>query len=169
MLVIRLARTGRTKYPTYRIVAAESARAATGKFVKILGHYNPHTKELVLDKPVIEGYVAKGAQPSNSVIRLLQRENVALPAWVKLETRNRKPKHEPEVVEAPADTPAEEAPVAVDEAPAEEVAEATAEETPAEEVVETPVAETPAEEVAPEAATEAPAAEDSTPEEPAAV
>ena len=114
MLVIRLARTGRNKYPTYRIVAAESARAATGKFVRIVGNYNPHTKELALDKPMIEGYIKNGAQPSNSVIRLLQREDMKLPEWVKLETRNRKPKHEPAVV-APAPVaaaPANEAPVA---------------------------------------------------------
>ena len=143
MLVIRLARTGRTKYPTYRVVAAESARAATGKFVKILGHYNPHTKELVLDKPSIEGYVKNGAQPSNSVIRLLKREDMKLPDWVQLETRNRKPKHEPEAVaEAPATealaeaAPAEEAvaetPAAEEttpEAPAEEAASETAKES----------------------------------------
>ncbi len=142
MLVIRLARTGRTKYPTYRVVAAESARAATGKFVKILGHYNPHTKELVLDKPSIEGYVKNGAQPSNSVIRLLKREDMKLPDWVQLETRNRKPKHEPEVVA--------EAPVA--EAPAEEV---PAEEAPAEVPVEETATEAPAAEAAPEATEEA--------------
>ena len=73
MLSIRLARTGRNKYPTYRIVAAESARAATGKFVAVLGHYNPHTKELVIKKEEASHYLNNGAQPSNSVIKLLQR------------------------------------------------------------------------------------------------
>lgn len=97
MLVIRLARTGRAKYPTYRIVAAESARAATGKFVAILGHYNPHTKELVLKKDDIAKRLADGAQPSNTVVKLLMREKVELPAWVKLKTKT------PPVKETPAE------------------------------------------------------------------
>src|SRR5437016_4173942 len=92
MLVIRLARTGRSKYPTYRIVAAESSRAATGKFVELLGHYNPHTKELVVKKEAVEKRLASGAQPSNTVVKLLQREKVELPTWASLKTKNRKPR-----------------------------------------------------------------------------
>lgn len=117
MLVIRLARVGRNKYPTYRIVAAESARAATGKFVSVLGHYNPHTKELVIKKDDVTRYLSNGAQPSNTVIKLLQREKVELPAWAKLK------------VKAPKATtaPAEEAPAKAESAAsdAEAVAEAT--------------------------------------------
>lgn len=90
MLVIRLARTGRAKYPTYRIVAAESARAATGRFVEVLGHYNPHTKELVIKREQVEKRLNHGAQPSNSVIKLLQRDGVELPTWVKLKTKTDK-------------------------------------------------------------------------------
>ncbi len=92
MLAIRLARTGRNKYPTYRIVAAESARATTGKFVAILGHYNPHTKELVIKKEETLVYLGNGAQPSNSVIKLLQREKVELPKWVALAVKKKSPK-----------------------------------------------------------------------------
>lgn len=92
MLAIRLARTGRNKYPTYRIVAAESARATTGKFVAILGHYNPHTKELVIKKEETVKYLSHGAQPSNSVIKLLQREKLELPKWVSLSSRSKSPK-----------------------------------------------------------------------------
>jgi small subunit ribosomal protein S16 len=87
LLVIRLARTGRTKYPTYRIVAAESTRPATGKFVEILGHYNPHTKELVIKHEETEKRLSQGAQPSNTVVKLLTRDKVVLPAWVKLKTK----------------------------------------------------------------------------------
>ncbi len=90
MLVIRLARGGRTKYPVYRIVAAESSRAATGKFVEVLGHYNPHTKELTIKKDETALRISNGAQPSNSVIKLLQREKMELPAWVKLKTKEAK-------------------------------------------------------------------------------
>ncbi len=102
MLTIRLSRTGRNKYPTYRIVAAESARAATGKFVAVLGHYNPHTKELVLQKDAVKTHLSHGAQPSNTVIKLLQREKVELPDWVKLKTKQSKPKHEPAETKAKA-------------------------------------------------------------------
>lgn len=113
MLVIRLARTGRAKYPTYRIVAAESARTATGKFVAILGHYNPHTKEIVLKRDEIAARLANGAQPSNTVVKLLMREKVELPAWVKLKTKAAK------VVETPADEAAADTEVTPAEAEAD--------------------------------------------------
>lgn len=100
MLVIRLARTGRTKYPTYRIVAADSKRAATGKVVEILGHYNPHTKELVIKKDETLNRLKTGAQPSNTVVKLLMREKIEMPGWVKLKTKQPAAKAEP-VVEEP--------------------------------------------------------------------
>lgn len=135
MLVIRLARGGRAKYPTYRIVAAESSRAATGKFIEVLGHYNPHTKELVIKKEETIKRLSHGAQPSNSVVKLLQREKIEVPEWVKLQTKNRKPKSEPEEKPAAAPAPAEEAaPEAVEET-ATEAVEAPTEEAPTEEVV----------------------------------
>lgn len=109
MLVIRLARGGRTKYPVYRIVAAESSRAATGKFVEVLGHYNPHTKELVIKKEEIIKRLNHGAQPSNSVAKLLMQEKIELPSWVKIKERDRKPKKEPKAEAAPAEAPKEEA------------------------------------------------------------
>lgn len=122
MLVIRMARTGRNKYPTYRIVAAESSRAVTGKFVAILGHYNPHTKELVIKKDQTLKYIGNGAQPSNSVVKLLQREKMELPAWVQLKTKNKSPKKEvaaePEAAAAPAEALA-------DAEPSEPTAEAS--------------------------------------------
>jgi small subunit ribosomal protein S16 len=121
LLTIRLARTGRNKYPTYRIVAAESARAATGKFVTVLGHYNPHTKELVMKTDDIKKHLSNGAQPSNTVVKLLMREKVELPKWVQLKTKEAKK------TETPAEEPKAEAPKA------EEAPEAT--ETPAEDEV----------------------------------
>lgn len=96
MLVIRLARAGRKKYPTYRIVAAEKRYATTGKFIEVLGHYNPHTKELVLNKDGIQKRVDTGAQPSNTVLRLMERDGMELPKWAKIEKKQRAPKKEPE-------------------------------------------------------------------------
>ena len=131
MLVIRLARGGRNKYPTYRIVAAESARAATGKFVEILGHYNPHTKELVIKKEETLQRISNGAQPSNTVVKLLQREKMELPAWVKLKTKEPKKQDEPEVAgEAAAVEASDEVastPASTDE-PVDDTAAAPAEE-----------------------------------------
>jgi|ERR1700683_2251327 len=126
MLTIRLARTGRNKYPTYRIVAAESARAATGKFVAVLGHYNPHTKVLVLQKDAVKTHLSHGAQPSNTVIKLLQREKIELPAWVELKTRQSKPKHTPAEAEAPAAESTDAAPANEEPAPATETGEESA-------------------------------------------
>lgn len=132
MLVIRLARQGRNKYPVYRIVAAESARAVTGKFVAVLGHYNPHTKELVIKKEETVKYLGNGAQPSNSVVKLLQREKIELPKWVSLKTKTRAPKKEPVVKEAAPAPEAEEAEAVAESAEetvavvAEEHADATA-------------------------------------------
>ena len=124
MLVIRLSRTGRNKYPTYRIVAAEQARAATGKFITILGHYNPHTKELVIKKDEVSRYLTNGAQPSNTVIKLLQKEQIELPKWASIKTKQRAPKKTP-------------APVAAAPVASEAVAEATEAEAAPESVVET--------------------------------
>jgi small subunit ribosomal protein S16 len=87
MLVIRMARTGRTKYPTYRIVAADSKRAATGSFVAMLGHYNPHTKELVIKREETMRFLENGAQPSNTVLKLMVRDGIELPKWAKLKTK----------------------------------------------------------------------------------
>lgn len=101
MLVIRLARTGRNKYATYRIVAADSKRAATGKFVSVLGHYNPHTKELVINKEEIGQRISQGAQPSNTVAKLLQREKIDLPAWVQVKTKTPKATEHPKEAAEP--------------------------------------------------------------------
>lgn len=128
MLVIRLARGGRKKYPVYRIVAADSRRAATGKFVAVLGNYNPHTKELKFQKEELAQFIANGAQPSEAVLRLMRKDGIELPKWAVLVDKHRKPKKEPEAVEekteAPAEGDVEAADTPADEATAEVVSEA---------------------------------------------
>lgn len=144
MLVIRLQRTGRSGYAHYRIVVQDSRKAPTsGKIVKHLGHYNPHTKEVVLNKDLAEFYLKNGAQPSNRVIGILQAEGIALPAWASKDApkkrsirnpeklRKNQPEEEPKVeekAEKPQDDVAEVAEQAapVEEAPAE-ASEAVAE------------------------------------------
>ena len=102
MLVIRLARVGRKKYPVYRIVAADSRRAATAKNIAILGHYNPHTKELVIKKDETLKYLGNGAQPSNAVAKLMKKDKLEVPAWVTIKTKARKVEATPELAEAAA-------------------------------------------------------------------
>ena len=107
MVVIRLARGGRVKQAIYRIVAAEKRRSATSKFLDVIGTYNPHTKELKLDKELLEKYLSNGAQPSDRVIRLLQADGAKLPAWAKPHDRFKKPKGEAEEASEQKDTAAE--------------------------------------------------------------
>ncbi len=151
MLVIRLQRTGRKGHAQFRVVVQDSRRTPTsGRVVAALGSYNPHTKEVILDKEKAALYLSNGAQPSDRVVRLLQAEKVALPAWVKVATvksgalrnpdklRRNQPEVEAPVEDAPAaeETAVEETPTVEAEAPTEEVAaeaEAPVEETPAEE------------------------------------
>lgn len=94
MVVMRLARVGRKKLPLYRVVIADQRKAATGKFIDIVGRYNPHTKDIVLDKEKIEKWLKVGAQPSNTVAKILQTGGVKLPSWVKIKQKNKSVKNE---------------------------------------------------------------------------
>ena len=81
-VVIRLMRAGAKKRPFYRIVAADSRRQRDGRFLEILGHYNPiaNPAELVVHKEKVEAWIAKGAQPSEQVASLLRKVGVSLAA-----------------------------------------------------------------------------------------
>ena len=70
---IRLRRTGTTKRPRYRVVVADSRAPRDGRFIEILGHYNLLTQPptVSIDRSKMEAWIAKGAQPSNTVRRLL--------------------------------------------------------------------------------------------------
>lgn len=76
MLRIRLARTGAKKKPSYRIVVIERERARDGSFVEILGHYNPrgNSPELVLNRERASFWLARGAQPSETVRSFLKKQ-----------------------------------------------------------------------------------------------
>ncbi len=75
MLRIRLARTGAKKKSSYRVVAIDREKARNGRFVEILGHYNPrrHPVEVVLNRERIDYWIGHGAQPSETVRSLLKR------------------------------------------------------------------------------------------------
>ena len=73
-VVIRLMRAGAKKRPFFRMVAADSRRQRDGRFLEILGHYNPLSQpyELVVHKDKVETWISKGAQPSEQVASLLR-------------------------------------------------------------------------------------------------
>ncbi|MEK7387951.1 MAG: 30S ribosomal protein S16 [candidate division NC10 bacterium] len=70
---IRLRRTGTTKRPAYRVVVADSRSPRDGRFIEMLGHYNPLTQPptVKIDRAKVEAWIRKGAQPSNTVKKLL--------------------------------------------------------------------------------------------------
>jgi small subunit ribosomal protein S16 len=71
---LRLMRTGKKKQPSYRIVATDSRSPRDGRFIEIVGHYNPRVEPsaLVVDNDKAVAWLRKGAQPSDTVRRLLQ-------------------------------------------------------------------------------------------------
>jgi small subunit ribosomal protein S16 len=70
---IRLRRPGSSKRPAYRVVVADSRSPRDGRFIEIIGHYNPLTRPptVKIDRTKAEGWIKKGAQPSNTVKKLL--------------------------------------------------------------------------------------------------
>ena len=78
---IRLTRVGATKQPTYRVVVADSRSARDSRAIDTIGHYNPRTEpiELNVDEVKAKEWLAKGAQPSDTVARLL-KNNPPAPA-----------------------------------------------------------------------------------------
>jgi small subunit ribosomal protein S16 len=78
MVKIRLRRMGAKKQPTYRFVVADSKSPRDGKFLEILGHYNPRTepKTLEVDMEKAKEWLAKGAQPTLTVQRLFAEKGI---------------------------------------------------------------------------------------------
>lgn len=76
MLVIRLTRIGKKNQPAYRVVLTEKTNPVRGKFIEILGNYNPRLKQKSLKIEKIRYWLSKGAQASPSVHNLLVTEKV---------------------------------------------------------------------------------------------
>ncbi len=75
MLKIRLKRLGAKKNPSYRIIVINSTTKREGRPVQELGHYNPKTKVMKLDKASALDWVKKGAQPTETVAYLIKNCN----------------------------------------------------------------------------------------------
>jgi small subunit ribosomal protein S16 len=80
-LRIRLARAGAKKRPVYHIVVADSRSPRDGRFIERLGHFNPllpkeKTERLKLDVDKVKAWLAKGALPTDRVLRFLDAAGV---------------------------------------------------------------------------------------------
>ena len=76
---IRLTRVGATKQPTYRVVVTDSRNARDGRSIETIGHYNPRTEpvEVSIDAEKAKKWLSQGAQPSETVRRLLKTAGIS--------------------------------------------------------------------------------------------
>ena len=135
MLMIRFQRIGRTNDPAFRIVLLEKTRAAkAGGITELLGTYNPKSKALTLNEARVKEWIAKGAQPTDSIHNLLVAKGIIEGKKVNVLPKKTSQKKEgAEAAAAPVSAPAsEEAPVPeTDETPAVAEPEAPVEPQPA--------------------------------------
>ena len=138
MLKIRLKRLGAKKNPTYRVIVINSTTKREGRPIQELGHYNPKTKVMKLDKASALDWISKGAQPTERVQYLIKhcKEDGTLDyqkkETVKLSKKALAKKQAEEEAKAAAEAEAkakaeEEAAAPAEEAKAEEVAPAETE------------------------------------------
>ena len=75
---MRLARVGSKKNPIYRVVVADARSPRDGRFIEIVGRYNPQTdpSTIQFDEEKVKDWLSKGAQPSDAVARLLKAAGV---------------------------------------------------------------------------------------------
>ena len=164
---IRLARHGAKKAPFYRVVASDGRARRDGRFLEILGRYNPRTtpSTVELDLEKVDAWIAKGAQPTEAAGKLIAIVRGEKEAPVKGETASKKSIAKAAAEEAATAKAAEDAAAAkvkaaeeaaaAKAAAAEEAAAAAAEPEAAEEAVEEAAAPEAADEPAEEAAEEA--------------
>lgn len=75
---IRMRRMGSNKAPFYRVVVADSRAPRDGRFIEEVGYYNPisNPKVVKIDGEKVKAWIAKGAQPTEGVVRLLEAEGI---------------------------------------------------------------------------------------------
>lgn len=162
MLSIRMQRTGRRGHAQYRLIVQDSRFSPTsGRVVAYLGNYDPHTKQAAVNGEKVAKYLDNGAQPSDRAAKLLQKEGIKLPAWVKISPEKTREIRNPEKLRRNRPASAQEP---------ETVADATKDGEPiSETVTEEPATETEsvapneAKEPKPETPKEEPAGEQETP------
>jgi small subunit ribosomal protein S16 len=77
---LRLTRIGSKKNPIYRVVAADSRSPRDGRFIEIVGRYNPQTdpSTIELDEAKVKDWLSKGAQPSDPVAKLIKASGISV-------------------------------------------------------------------------------------------
>ena len=77
---MRLTRIGSKKNPIYRVVVADSRSPRDGRFIEIVGRYNPQTdpSTIELDEAKVKDWLSKGAQPSDPVAKLIKRSGITV-------------------------------------------------------------------------------------------
>ncbi|OGM99036.1 MAG: 30S ribosomal protein S16 [Candidatus Yanofskybacteria bacterium RIFCSPLOWO2_01_FULL_41_34] len=91
MLMIRLSRIGKRGQPYFRVVVVEHTKKTKGKYLELLGTYNPHEKVFQVKKDRVEYWMSKGAQASPTVNNLLVNHKI----WDKPKVQSWKPKKKP--------------------------------------------------------------------------
>ncbi len=78
-VAIRLTRVGATKRPAYRVIAIDKRRSRDGRALEILGYYDPLTEPATvqLETAKIQAWIGKGAQPSDTVVKLMRQSEQA--------------------------------------------------------------------------------------------
>jgi small subunit ribosomal protein S16 len=76
---IRLTRVGATNNPIWRVVATDQRSPRDGRFIEVLGHYNPQTdpSTIELKEDRVRSWLERGAQPSNTVKHLLKAKGIS--------------------------------------------------------------------------------------------
>jgi len=79
-VTIRLTRMGAKKAPHYRVVAADKRYPRDGRFLEILGHYNPrqYPESIVLQEEQLKNWISKGAQPTLAVKKLMKEKGIKI-------------------------------------------------------------------------------------------
>ena len=145
---IRLARHGAKKAPYFRVVVADSRMPRNGRFIQIVGRYNPRVKplDIELDVEAVDAWIAKGAQPTEAAAKIIaiakgekemapRKEKISKRAAAKIEAEEAAKR---EAAEAAAAAKAEEAAAAEEAAKAEAEAAKEAEKAEAEAAAEEP-------------------------------
>jgi len=117
MLKIRLSRTGKHKTPFFRVVLTEHTNPVKSGYKLVLGRYDPLKHISKIDAEKVKEWIAKWAQPSNRVAKLLKKEtnDTFWDKYITLSTAHRKPKNAPEEEETKEEKVKEEAPEQTEE------------------------------------------------------
>lgn len=88
MVKLRLMRTGRTRLPSFRIVAVDSRIKRDGKYIALLGNVDPINGKATINEQLAMEWLNKGAQPTDTVKSLLSQQGI----WAKfMATKKKKP------------------------------------------------------------------------------